>query len=278
MVFHSPLRKRLHLIIFGTDTPAGKLFDVVLIYGILVSVAAVMLDSVEAVNQRYGVYLFYLEWAFTPLFTLEYAVRVYVSPRPLRYVFSFYGLVDLLSIVPTYLAVFFADANYLLMIRMLRVLRVFRVMKLVRYSQEATFLLRALHSARRKITVFFLGVLVMSTVFGCFMFVVEGPENGFTSIPKSIYWTIVTITTVGYGDITPKTAWGQIISTMSMLTGYSIIAIPTGIVSVEFFNEATREQRGDYRVKACSRCGGQGHYENAVYCQFCGHTFPPPDI
>lgn len=274
-------RDRLNEIIFGTDTSAGRLFDVVLIYTILASVVAVMLDSVSTINARFGLWLFYLEWGFTVLFTLEYLLRIHVSPQPARYVFSFYGLVDLLSIIPTYLAIFVAGANYLLIIRLLRVLRIFRILKLVRYSAEAGFLLRALYAARRKISVFFLGVLVLSTVFGCLMFVVEGPENGFTSIPKSIYWTIVTITTVGYGDITPATVLGQFISTLAMLTGYSIIAIPTGIVSVEMMNEANRERdAGNLAGTPCSGCGRGGHQRDADFCRFCGAPLdtenPPP--
>lgn len=270
------LRHKLDVIIFGTDTPAGRLFDLLLIYTILVSVVAVMLDSIAPVNAQFGYWLFYLEWFFTLLFTAEYLLRIWISPKPWRYATSFYGLVDLLSVIPTYLAIFIVGANYLLIIRLLRVLRVFRILKLVRYSDEAGFLLRAMYSARRKIAVFFLGVLVVSTVFGCLMFVVEGPGNGFTSIPKSIYWTIVTITTVGYGDITPITVFGQFISTLAMLTGYSIIAIPTGILSVEMMNEANREKDAARALEAarspltCKACSATEHGENARFCQFCG--------
>lgn len=263
------LREKLNVIIFGTDTPAGRLFDVLLICTILASVLAVMLDSIAVINSRYGAVLFYVEWGFTLLFTVEYLVRIYITQRPLRYIFSFYGVVDLLSIIPSYLAIFVAGTNYLVVIRLLRVMRVFRVMKLVRYSDEAAFLMRSLYSARRKISVFFLGVLVLSTVFGCLMFVVEGPDNGFTSIPKSIYWTIVTITTVGYGDITPDTTVGQLISTLAMLTGYSIIAIPTGIISVEMMAEANRDRDARRPRLVCESCGGGGHATNARFCQFC---------
>ena len=272
------VKHKIHEIIFEADTPAGKAFDLALILCILASVTAVMLDSVAAIRANHGHLLLTVEWTFTLLFTLEYLVRIYISPRPSRYVFSFYGLVDLLSIIPTYLAVFIAGANYLLIIRLLRVLRIFRIMKLVRYSAEAGFLLRALYSARRKISVFFLGVLVLSTVFGCLMFVVEGPENGFTSIPKSIYWTIVTITTVGYGDITPSTILGQFISTLAMLTGYSIIAIPTGIVSVEMMNEANREREALSPGSRCPSCGGGGHQSGARFCQFCGLSLGSDEI
>lgn len=274
------LREKLNVIIFGTDTPAGRLFDILLICTIMASVIAVMLDSIAAVNVRYGALLFYLEWGFTLLFTVEYLLRIYITPRPLRYVFSFYGMVDLLSIVPSYLAIFLAGTNYLAIVRLLRVMRIFRILKLVRYSEEAAFLMRSLYSARRKIAVFFLGVLVLSTVFGCLMFVVEGPGNGFSSIPKSIYWTIVTITTVGYGDITPVTVLGQLVSTLAMLTGYSIIAIPTGIISVEMMAEANRGRDARRAVTVCKICSGGGHAVDARFCQFCaapmerGKDFP----
>jgi voltage-gated potassium channel len=205
------LRDKIYRVIFGTDTPAGQRFDIALIYLILLSVLAIILSSMEAVNSQYGIWLFRLEWLFTILFSVEYLMRIYCSPKPAHYVFSFYGLVDLLSVLPTYLALFFPGANYWLVIRLLRVLRIFRVLKLVRYLSEANILLRSMYASRRKIFVFFTAVLVLSVIFGSLMFFVEGPEHGFTSIPRSIYWTIVTITTVGYGDITPQTAMGQVI-------------------------------------------------------------------
>ncbi len=262
-------RENIHRIIFGTDTRAGKLFDVVLIVVILASVAAVMMDSVASISARYGEWLYWLEWGFTLLFTAEYLVRIHVSPRPREYITSFYGVVDLLSVVPTYLAVFVSGASYLLIIRLLRVLRIFRVLKLARYSQEAQLLLRAINAARRKILVFFSAVLVLSIVFGSLMFLVEGPEHGFTSIPKSIYWTIVTITTVGYGDITPQTVLGQLISTLAMLTGYSIIAIPTGIVSAELVQESWRH-RQEAEIRVCPSCGRENQDASANYCPGCG--------
>lgn len=260
------LKQTLHTIIFGTDTPAGKAFDLFLIYGILISVVAVMLDSVVSIRQHYGDYLTVLEWVFTILFTIEYLVRIYISPSRLRYVFSYYGAVDLLSILPSYLGLLFVGANYLMIIRMLRILRIFRILKLVRYLSEANLLVRSLMGARRKILLFFFTVLVLSTVFGSLMFVVEGPENGFTSIPKSIYWTIVTITTVGYGDITPHTVLGQLIAALAMLTGYSIIAIPTGILTAEL---ATEMQK-DRATKRCGGCGKGGHDNDARHCKYCG--------
>ena len=261
-----PLKQRLYTIIFGTDTRAGKLFDEWLIVTIMASVIILMLDSVGRVHDRFGNYLHLLEWFFTVLFTLEYAVRIYCSPNRLNYIFSFYGIIDLVSILPSYLSLIFPGMNYLLIIRLLRVLRVFRVLKLVRYVKEANSLLTALIAARRKVLVFFFFVINLAIIFGSLMYLVEGPENGFTSIPKSIYWTIVTITTVGYGDITPHTSLGQIIASLAMLTGYSIIAIPTGIFTAELAHEMQRERN----MISCENCGQRSHEKNANYCYSCG--------
>lgn len=259
-------RERIHRIIFGTDTPAGKLFDIVLLYAIVGSVAALMLDSIESIRERFGLGFSYAEWFFTLLFSIEYGVRLYCSPKPFAYVRSFYGVVDLLSILPSYLSLIFPGANYMLVMRLLRVLRVFRVFKLSRYLNETNVLLRSLLQSRRKILVFFMVVLIISTIFGAIMFVVEGPVNGFSSIPKSIYWTVVTITTVGYGDITPQTVIGQMVATLAMLTGYSIIAVPTGIVTAELAQELQRE-RNAIRCLACKK---HGHDMNANFCKYCG--------
>jgi voltage-gated potassium channel len=264
------LKERIYIVIFGTDTPAGKLFDLVLIYTILASVAIVVVDSVSAISSTYGDYLYVLEWALTVVFTIEYALRIYVSPKPWGYVRSFYGVVDLLSILPSYLGLIYADIGYLLIIRLLRVLRVFRVLKLMRYISEANVLARAILSSRRKILVFFCFVFILSVIFGCLMFVVEGGQNGFTSIPKSVYWTIVTITTVGYGDITPHTVIGQMIATLVMLTGYSIIAVPTGIFTAEIAQEMQR-QRSE---KSCQNCTTSGHESDAEFCRKCGAELP----
>ncbi len=264
------LREKIYIVIFGTHTPGGKMFDVVLIYAILLSVAALILDSVASVKSRYGDLFYGLEWFFTALFTLEYLIRIYCVPKRRDYIFSFYGIVDLISIVPTYLALMVSGANYLLMIRLLRVLRIFRVLKLTRYSQEANLLIRSLALSRRKILVFFSAVLVLSTIFGCLMFAVEGPEHGFDNIPVSIYWTIVTITTVGYGDIIPQTVAGQFIAAFAMLTGYSIIAVPTGIITAELATELQR-QKAEF---ACQSCHGVGHDSDAVCCKWCGAALP----
>ena len=265
-------KERIANIIFGFDTPAGRAFDLALIALIVSSVAVMMLESVADVMGRWSVALNWAEWIFTFIFTLEYATRVYVAPNRWAYVKSFYGLVDLLSILPSYMGLFFGDLNYLLTIRLLRVLRIFRILKLARYLQEANILVRSMLMARRKILVFFSSVLVLTTVFGSLMYVVEGPHNGFTSIPKSIYWAIVSITTVGYGDITPHTALGQVLAALVMLTGYSIIAIPTGIFTAELVQQVNR-QRMDVQ---CNNCQKSNHEADAKYCRACGSELPEP--
>lgn len=264
------LRQVLYDVVFGTESKLGKRFDLLLICAILLSVLAVMLDSVESVSSQYGTQLLVMEWFFTILFTIEYAVRIYISPNSWAYIRSFYGIVDLLSIIPTYLTFFFPGARSLLVIRLLRVLRIFRVLKLARYMGESNILLRSLVTSRRKIFVFFTSVLVLTTIIGSLIFLVEGPQNGFTSIPMSIYWTVVTITTVGYGDIVPITPVGKALAMFTMLVGYSIIAIPTGIVTAEL---ATEMQR-DRNLRICPNCGHMGHERDAQYCRFCGAPFP----
>lgn len=264
----SAMREKLYEIIFGTDTPAGKLFDLVLIYVIVLSVLALMLDSLSNLNPAYTRCLGYVEWVFTGLFTIEYLVRIYCSPNRWQYIKSYFGIIDLLSILPSYVGLLFSGANYLLIIRLLRVLRIFRVLKLINYLREANVLVRALFQSRRKISVFFFVVLIVATIFGSIMFVVEGPAHGFTSIPRSIYWTIVTITTVGYGDITPQTPLGQVVASMAMLTGYSIIAVPTGILTAELANEMRQEQL----LIKCTNCGKRGHDREANYCSQCGNV------
>ncbi len=262
------LKHKLYIIIFGTDTPAGKLFDVVLIYTILLSVLVLVLDSIESVASQFGNLLLAAEWFFTIVFTIEYGLRIYCSPGRWQYIRSFYGICDLVSILPTYLSILFPGANYLLVVRLLRVLRIFRILKLVRYMSEANLLINAMLHARRKIFVFFIAVLILAVIFGSIMYLVEGPSNGFTSIPKSIYWTIVTITTVGYGDITPQSALGQIVAAAVMLTGYSIIAIPTGILTAELAQEMARERR----AISCPSCLKSGHDNDAAYCKACGKS------
>ncbi|GAB2898851.1 ion transporter [Microbulbifer echini] len=267
-------RKLLNEVIFGTETPAGRNFDVFLIWAILISVGLILLASIGPIAERYGPFLTMLEWIFTGLFTVEYAARIYCSVNRRKYIFSFYGIVDLLAILPSYLALLYTGATYLLVIRLLRVLRIFRILKLVRYLQDANLLLRALGLARRKILVFYSSVFVMCIIFGSLMFVVEGPEHGFTSIPTSVYWAIVTITTVGYGDISPQTPLGQTIAAMTMLIGYSIIAVPTGILTAELAGEMNRERR----YHRCNNCGRSAHDPDAEYCKFCGYRLEPPAV
>jgi voltage-gated potassium channel len=221
---------------------------------------------VDRLQSRYSIWLLTIEWAFTILFTIEYMVRLYCSPNPKAYAGSFYGIVDLLAILPTYISMIFPSASLLLIIRLLRVLRIFRILKLIQYTGEANLLLRSMMMARRKILIFLFSVIIVVTIFGSLMYIIEGPAYGFTSIPKSIYWAIVTVTTVGYGDITPHTVLGQAIASLAMLTGYGIIAIPTGILSAELMTEMQRERT----TVRCSNCEKSGHEKDADYCKHCG--------
>ncbi|MEN8141333.1 MAG: ion transporter [Thermodesulfobacteriota bacterium] len=263
----APWRLRLHEIIFEADTRGGKAFDLCLIASIVMSVLAVMLDSVAAVHIPYARQLFLLEWFFTLLFTVEYLLRLVSTKAPWRYARSFFGLVDLLAIIPTYISLFLPGGKYLLVIRILRILRVFRVLKLVWYLKEAHLLLVALGASRRKITVFLFVVLTLVVVFGSFMYVIEGDQNGFTSIPRSIYWAIVTMTTVGYGDISPQTNLGQSVASLIMIIGYAILAVPTGIVTVEMANAWSQDKLS---CQVCRYCNREGHDSDATYCKFCG--------
>ena len=262
------LRNRIHIIIEGTDTRLGKLFDIVLLITILASVAVVMLDSVLYMRLQYGTLFRYAEWFFTILFTIEYILRWFSAPNRFRYAFSFFGIVDLLSVLPSYLSLVFGGVQYLLVIRILRILRVFRVLKLNTYMQQAGFLASALKTSQQKITVFFLSLVLLVTIFGSVVYVVEGPENGFTSIPISIYWAVVTVTSTGYGDMSPKTPIGQAIASMVMITGYAIIAVPTGI----FTAELARNMRPQLNPIACPNCGKFGHAVGADFCDRCGHA------
>jgi len=261
------LRARAAEVIFGHDTRAGKAFDVALILAILASVCVVMLETVPSVHADLGPVLRAAEWFFTILFTLEYAVRLWCAPRRGRYARSFFGVVDLVSILPTYLSLLLPGAQALLVVRSLRLLRVFRVLKLGEYTSEATSLRHALARSRQKITVFLAVVLTLVLVLGSLMYLVEGPANGFTSIPRSVYWAIVTLTTVGYGDITPHTVAGQVLASAVMILGYGIIAVPTGIVTVELGRGS-----GASPARGCRRCGLAGHEVDARYCRRCGEA------
>lgn len=261
-------RERLYVIIFQTDTVAGRRFDSTLLLIILASLVIVMLDSIDSVHKNYAALLAYIEWGFTFIFLVEYGLRLYCSPKPLRYAFSFYGLVDLLAIVPGILALYYSDGQYLLIIRIIRMLRIFRVLKLSPYLKQANYLMAALRGSKQKIIVFLVSVSTLVTVFGTLMYVIEGPEHGFTSIPKGIYWAIVTLTTVGFGDIVPKTPLGQVISSLVMITGYSIIAVPTGI----FTAELATAMRGDQLQHDCPVCSKNNHEHGAAFCSRCGNA------
>ena len=261
-------RELLNTIIFGAETPMGKAFDVALSICILLSVAVVMVSSVDTFQKQFSHTLSILEWTFTSLFTLEYGLRLICVRRPWLYFRSFFGLVDLLSILPAYLTLLLPTAKYMLVIRILRLLRIFRILKLSEYMQEAQMLMSALGNSSRKIMVFLYAVLTIVGVFGTLMYAVESKEAGFTSIPTSIYWAIVTVTTVGYGDIAPQTIIGQIIAATLMITGYGIIVVPTGIYSAELYKTYNTDK---IRNDPCPDCGKTGHDFDADYCKYCGH-------
>ena len=260
------LRGRVFSIIFQSGTASGKLFDVLLIAAILMSVTAVMLESIAGVRAQIGGVLKSVEWAFTVLFTVEYLLRLWCVRRPRVYATSFYGIVDLLAVLPTYLALFVTGSGYLLVIRILRILRLFRVLKLARYVTAADTLVEAMVQSWRKIIVFLYVIVTIVVLFGSLMFLVEGPENGFTSIPRGVYWGVVTLTTVGFGDITPQTPVGQAIASIVMIMGYGIIAVPTGIYAAELRDVMTRRRT----TISCPECSRSGHDQDAVFCKFCG--------
>ena len=262
----SDWRVKLHEIIFEADTRVGKLFDIILIISIVVSVIIVMIDNVAVVNKKYGDSLFILEWIFTILFTIEYFLRLFTVGRPIKYATSFFGVVDLLAILPTYFSVLFPGSQYFLVIRIFRLLRVFRVLKLVQYVGEAKLLRQAMKASKRKIIVFLFTVLTMVVIFGSLMYVIEGSANGFTSIPRSIYWAIVTLTTVGYGDVSPATPLGQALAAVIMILGYGIIAVPTGIVTVEMAAASGKK----ISTQSCQECSAEGHDHDAKFCKYCG--------
>ncbi|MEP4079244.1 ion transporter [Haloferula sp.] len=268
----SARRERLREIIFEAETPAGRRFDVVLLWCIGLSVLAVMLESVESINERWGRVLHLIEWVFTGIFTAEYALRLWTSRQPIRYARSFFGVVDLVSVLPSYIGLVVAGGHALMVIRVLRLLRVFRVLKMARHIAGANVLMRALYSSRAKITVFFTAVLTITLIAGTMMYLVEGSyvvdgeRRGYTSIPVSVYWAIVTVTTLGFGDITPVTPIGQILTSVLVLTGYAILAVPTGIVTAEMIGAGG----GDQSSEACPSCGVHGHLPDARYCRRCG--------
>lgn len=260
-------KQKLHEIIYEADTKEGKVFDVILLIAILASIILVMLESVAHIDKEYHNALYIGEWIITILFSIEYILRIISIKKPLNYVFSFYGIIDLLSTIPMYLSFFFMGSQGLVALRALRLLRVFRILKLARYIGASNKLLLALKASRAKIAVFLFFVLIVCIILGTIMYMVEGAENGFTNIPKSIYWAIVTLTTVGFGDIAPQTALGQLIASAIMILGYSIIAIPTGIVSAEITKS---DKELETNTQACPTCLKENHKKNATFCYNCG--------
>ncbi|WP_421895944.1 ion transporter [Marinoscillum sp.] len=269
----SRLRSKLYVIVFGTDTPAGKAFDLVLLVAIVLSIVVVMLESVRDIKIRFEEIFYILEWTFTIIFSIEYLLRIFISKKPKTYVFSFFGAIDLIALLPTYISLFVTGGSYLVVIRAIRLLRVFRIMKLTRYINEARMLGEAMEGAKRKILIFMGAVFTLVMITGTLMYLIEGGQNGFTSIPRSIYWAVVTVTTVGYGDIAPHTVLGQSFATMLMLTGYAILAVPTGIMTSEI-NKV--ERRGSIKDKICGRCT-TGNERQSNYCTKCGERLEQYD-
>jgi voltage-gated potassium channel len=265
-------RLALYTIIFEADTRAGRTFDVTLILCILASVTVVVLDSMASVSARHGPLFSVLEWVFTIAFTVEYVARLVCVPRPMRYARSFFGVIDLLAILPSYLALLVPGLNALVDVRILRLLRIFRVLKLAEYVHEFVALKQALQASRRKIFVFLSFVLLIVLVMGTLMYVVEGPENGYTSIPVGVYWAITTMTTVGFGDLVPQTNLGRVIASVMMLLGWGTLAVPTGIVGAEF---TAQHMRRETTTRSCHECLSEGHLPNAKFCRDCGAKLPP---
>ena len=270
---HSGWKSKLHEIIYEADTPSGKTFDILLFVLIIASVILVMLESIKEIDQKYHEILLALEWIVTLFFTFEYIARIISIRKPWKYIFSFYGIIDFVSTIPLYLSYILAGSQVLLALRAFRLLRVFRILKLVKFIGEASQLRSAMRASRTKIAVFIYVVLILSVILGTLMYIIESDEAGFTSIPRSIYWTIVTLTTVGYGDIAPQTALGQFIATIIMILGYGIIAVPTGIVTVEFSKQNRAKGRVphiDTNTQCCPSCSAEGHRDDASHCYNCG--------
>lgn len=270
----SPLREKIHEVIFEADTPLGKAFDVLLMILIIASVVVVMLESVESMDNRYHDFFDILEWVFTIFFTIEYLLRLYAVYRPLKYAKSFFGIVDLLAILPSYLSIFFVGSESLMVIRALRLLRVFRIFKLGSFMTEGTTIMRALKASQKKISVFLVFILLLVIIFGSIMYLIEGrnPGSAFDSIPRSVYWAVVTLTTVGYGDISPQTELGQFLAAIVMMLGYAVIAVPTGIVSAEFAKDDGENHKNDekrFNTQVCRYCAAEGHSDDAIYCDQC---------
>lgn len=265
---NSPWRVKLHEIVYEADTRVGKIFDLILLVLILLSVIFVMLESVRWIDAKYHQLLYIGEWIITIFFTLEYIARVVSVRKPTHYIFSFYGIIDFLSTIPLYLSFLFVGSNYLLIVRALRLLRVFRILKLTKYVGESNKLSKALLHSRAKILIFLFVVVIISIIAGTLMYLIEGEESGFTSIPRSVYWAIVTLTTVGYGDISPATPLGQLIASVIMIMGYGIIAVPTGIVSAEYAKNDPSEIH--VNTQSCQNCGADKHRDDSEFCHICG--------
>lgn len=266
------LKHQLHIIIQEADTPLGKAFDIMLLLAILASVLVVMLDSVASISVRFSKLFFYLEWTFTIFFTIEYFLRIYITKKPFKnYIFSFYGIIDLLAILPTYFSFVVSGSHFMIVIRIFRLIRVFRILKLGRFVSATQVLRDSLMNSRHKIAVFLEIILTIVVIMGSVMYIVEGPENGFTSIPRGIYWAIVTLTTVGYGDIAPATVVGQFIASIIMIMGYAIIAVPTGIVSSEMIR-SEQKKKVSLNTHVCEYCLCDDHNDDARFCRICGHS------
>ncbi|MBS7253434.1 ion transporter [Flavobacterium branchiicola] len=266
-------REKTKIILYGTNTILGRMFDLVLLGLILLSVLLVMLDTVEGINQKYHSQLLICEWIITIFFTIEYILRIISIQKPLKYIFSFYGIIDVLAILPMYLSIFFPATNVLTIVRVLRFFRLFKILHIPQISHQSYQLKEALQASKEKILVFIYFVIISAVIIGALMYVVEGKESGFTSIPVGIYWSIVTLTTVGYGDISPATPLGQFLASLVMIMGYGIIAVPTGIVTAEFAKTSLRNSAISTK-KTCSKCNAQVHFDNAKYCYQCGKTLP----
>jgi len=268
-------KERIHEIIFEADTPLGRTFDICLLIVISISVIIVMLESVDYIQIKYATLFFVLEWIFTIIFTIEYGLRIYAVYRPLKYMSSFFGIIDLLAILPAYLSLFIAGTHYFIVIRALRLIRIFRIFKLGHFLNEGAIITNALKASRAKIFVFLMAVTLLVVIIGAIMYLVEGGNNDkFSSIPRSIYWAVVTLTTVGYGDITPQTSLGQFLSAVVMILGYAIIAVPTGIVSAEMVNATGVTS---HNTQACRFCGSEGHDDDALHCKYCGEILNEDD-
>ncbi len=261
------IKDKIYKIIFESDSTTGKAFDLILLVAILASVAVAMLETVPTVSNKYGRDIYLAEWFFTAIFTIEYILRIYSSRRSRNYIFSFFGIIDFISIIPTYLSLIFPGTQSLIIIRSIRLLRIFRILKLAQYLGEANILITAMKASRIKVTVFIGAVAIVVSIVGTLMYLIEGPEHGFTSVPVSTYWAIVTVTTVGFGDITPQTPVGQFLASFLMILGYGFIAVPTGIVSVEIANAQTNSKK-----RLCSKCGKSNHASSAMFCDACGES------